>query len=538
MFRRLKMSQNKPHIFIVGPSGVGKTTVGKSVALDLGIKFIDLDEAISESVDQSISRYFDQHGEAKFREIERQVLNELVIKDKSFVLATGGGTVLDTRNVAAMKKYGTVVYLSALEEDLVQRVKGDSVNDRPLLSGDLDKKIHEQLMDRRGSFELSADITIATSRRDVQNVTQAVIRQVNRLSGADSELSSSIVVGENILSTLGQYIKHYRRAVLITQESIPNEYKEQISKSLDENKIEVLEIVVPEGEKAKTFQSYTDVIEKMLEAVIPRSACVIALGGGVVGDLSGFVAATYHRGIDIIQVPTTLLAQVDSSIGGKCGINSNVGKNLVGAFLQPKLIFADVKVLDTLSDDDFQSGLGEVVKYGLLGNETVTKIIKDQSTQVINRNSEVLIGLIRSCMNQKLNVVSRDPLEKTGLRATLNLGHTLAHAIENLTKYELAHGKAVALGLRFCIELSTAIGRISQSQKEEAIGLIDSLKLTSQIPQECRDVKVLVEKMYSDKKSSGSLAFVLMTATGRSELVDGVDESIVKETLTRFIESN
>ena len=531
------MRNKKHHIFIVGPSGVGKTSVAKLVADELNLAFVDLDEAISSKIGIPISTYFVENGEPAFRDVEREVLNELAKVSSPTVVSTGGGTVLDSRNIATMKKTGIVVYLSALGSDLIDRVQADTRNDRPLLSGDLPTKIHNQLETRQDSYELACDITVATSRRDIETVVQAVVRQINRLNGTNSELSSSIIVGENILSTLGQYLKNYQKIVLITQDSIPSEYKSQIVKSFEECAIETLKIVVPEGEEAKTFKTYIDVIEKMLAGSIPRSACVVALGGGVVGDLSGFVAATYHRGIDIVHVPTTLLAQVDSSIGGKCGINLEVGKNLVGAFHQSKLIFADTKVLETLSDNDFSSGLGEVAKYALLGNETVAKMLENQSNSILKRDPEVLVPLIKSCMNQKLYVVSRDPLEKNGLRATLNLGHTLAHAIETQTKYELAHGKAVALGLRFCIELSFKLGRIPQSQKEKSISLIDSLNLINEIPTECKNAKSLIDLMYSDKKSSGDLAFVLMTVGGGSELVHDVDVSIVESALSEFIKS-
>jgi shikimate kinase/3-dehydroquinate synthase len=532
------MNQKQRHIFLVGPSGVGKTTVGREVASALNTEFRDLDEVISRTIGKTISDYFAEFGEAKFREVEREVLNDLAKETEPLVVATGGGTVIDTRNIVAMKQNGHVVYLSALEKDIIARVKADKENVRPLLSEDIDSKIHEQLENRRESYELAADITVATSRRDVETVTEAVVRQTSRLNGTNSDLSSSIIVGEDILPTLGQYLKNYRRIVLITQESIPKVYENTISTSLMESNIDVLRIAVPEGEEAKTFKTYINVVEQMLAALIPRSACVVALGGGVVGDLAGFVAATYHRGIDIVHIPTTLLAQVDSSIGGKCGINHEVGKNLVGAFHQPKLIFADVKVLDSLPENDFSSGLGEVVKYALLGNETVAVMLENQSDQILKRDPEVLVPLIKACMNHKLNVVSRDPLEKNGLRATLNLGHTLAHSIESHTKYELEHGKAVALGLRFCIQLSFELGRIPQSQKDEAIKLIDSLDLLNEMPKECRNAKSLVDKMYADKKSSGGLAFVLMSVGGGSELVHDVDESTVLKALSDFIENH
>ena len=532
------MSSKKHHIFLIGPSGVGKTTIAESLSKSIGWEKVDLDIEIEKAAGMPISQFFQENGEAKFREIERNVILNACKKENSCVVATGGGSVLDTRNLVAMAKSGFVVYLSALEQDLVQRVKNDPNNSRPLLAGDLAEKIHEQLQARAACYELAADVTIATSRRDIDAVTQAIERQVKRLSSAGSDLSAGVIVGDSILSKLGNYLTNYPHVVLITQENIPDNYRLAVTKSFDEAKIKYITINVPNGEIAKSFEIYSDVIAQMSDAKITRAACVVALGGGVVGDLSGFVASTYHRGIDVIQVPTTLLAQVDSSIGGKCGINLKTGKNLVGSFHQPKLIYVDTSVLGTLRDHDFKSGLGEIAKYAILGNRKVWNLIENEYEKVLKRDPQVLVEIIKSCINQKLNVVSRDPLELTGLRATLNLGHTRAHAIETKTGYEIAHGQAVSLGLRFVCELSFYLGRISEEQKNNALKILDVLELEKVLPESAQDIESLIELMYSDKKSDGELSFVLMNSEGESELVHGIDRDIVTKTLAQFVKNH
>lgn len=531
------MSNEKRHIFLIGPSGVGKTTVGQTVATSSNIDFIDLDVEIEEKIGMPIFEYFDKHGESSFREQEREVIKEFCAVPTSTVFATGGGSILDTRNIIDMRNNGHVVYLSAFEPDLVERIKSDDKNIRPIMQGDLEQRVHEIFVARRECYEIAADITIATSRRDIQTVADAVIRQCNRLSGQTIDASSSIAVGENILSNISDYVSGYPTVVLISQHSIPQTYHMQVSDSFEKAGVSVVPIFLPEGEDAKTFSSYEATVAQMAQAKVTRNSCVVALGGGVVGDLSGFVASTYHRGIDVIQVPTTLLAQVDSSIGGKCGINLTSGKNLVGTFHQPKTIVADTSALESLGESDFLSGLGEVVKYALLGNTFVAKEIHDNSKAILSRDAGVLVPIIRSCMNHKLHVVARDPYERNGIRATLNLGHTLAHAIETETKYSTAHGVAVAIGLRFACELSFALGRIPESQKDDAVELIDLLGLGTEFPDQCKNASVLVEHMYSDKKSEGGLSMILMNVGGGAELVHDVDRKIVESTLARFVTS-
>jgi shikimate kinase/3-dehydroquinate synthase len=529
------MSNEKRHIFLIGPSGVGKTTTAMAVGSLLDREVVDLDDYIANQVQMPISEYFKKHGEPAFRDVERQAIQDLCYEAEPKVFATGGGSVLDSRNIVNMRNHGYVMYLSAFEADIVERIANDSSNARPLLAGDVENKIHEQFLSRRESYELAAEITIATSRRDVEAVAQAVVRQFMRASGQNVEGASTIKVGDHLFADFADLIPHYPTVVLVSQSNIPRKYIEEITQSLTKSGTRVVPCEIENSEDAKSFDSYRDVIETMARERVTRSSAVIAVGGGVVGDLSGFVASTYHRGVDVIQVPTTLLAQVDSSIGGKCGINLSTGKNLVGAFHQPRCIVADTTTLETLPDNDFRSGLGEVAKYALLGNTVVSELILESAPEILKREHDVLVPLIRSCMNHKLQIVARDPHERNGIRATLNLGHTLAHAIETTTLYRLAHGAAVALGLRFASELSVALGRIPQLQCDESIALIDALGLESDMPESCRDAEKLVELMYSDKKSEGGLSLVLMNIGGGAELVHDVDKEVVTQTLERFI---
>jgi 3-dehydroquinate synthase len=528
------MHKSKKHIFLIGPSGVGKTTVGELVARKLGFKFLDLDAEISSRISMSISDFFSDKGEAAFRVIEKEVLEDISKSEEPTVIATGAGSVLDALNIATMKSKGTVILLNAQVKDILSRIENDLNNARPLLKTDLEKNISNQYRTRIDVYNIAQDISIGTSNREVDAVVDAVVRQYERANGATSDIGSQIIVGEHLIADIAALAKTYSSALVITQENIP--FRDFFQSEFEKAGVKYNEIIVADGEEAKSFSSYESVLNQIAGFKANRSSCVIALGGGVVGDLTGFVGSTYMRGIDVIQVPTTLLAQVDSSIGGKCGINISAGKNMIGTITQPKVIFSDIGYIKSLPDADYISGLGEVAKYALLGNLTVRELIEEQSDQILARDVEVLGALIRSCMNHKVHIVSRDPFERNGMRATLNLGHTLAHVIEKVTDFKFAHGQAVAIGIRYICDLSLELETISREQYDDHLAILDLLGLGNSIPNEMRDTPAneLVDLMYSDKKSDGTLNLVLFKSEGGVELVADVDREIAAKVLDSF----
>ncbi|MFN8015185.1 MAG: 3-dehydroquinate synthase [Acidimicrobiia bacterium] len=512
---------------------MGKTSIAKRYCELFEIDSIDLDEYIEEKTGQQISEIM-TNSESEFRAIESGCLEEISNNENDCIVAVGAGAVLNSRNIVTMKNKGIVVFLNALEKDLVDRLSADTLKHRPLLEGDLVEKVAQQYKSRSKIYDLASDVTIATTNRSLDQVCEAVNRQVSRLQGNQLQLSNNIIVGKSILENIASYLRSYKNVVLITQENIPEKYWIEIEKSCIEASINIYKIIVESSEQAKSFASYEKVINEMATLKITRNDAVIALGGGVVGDLSGFVAATYYRGIDVIQVPTTLLAQIDSSIGGKCGINLDAGKNLVGAFHQPKTIFADIEAISSLPFEDYKSGLGEVAKYALLGNSQIADLILNHGQEILDRDENALIPLIRSCMNHKVQVVSVDPYERTGTRATLNLGHTLAHALETKSNYDLAHGNAVAIGLRFVSLLSLKLDLISEAQYKEKIDVLDALDLGNLIPGNCKSPSELVDLMYSDKKSVGGLSFVLFDGD-KVSLHHDIDRDVVEAALKDFL---
>jgi 3-dehydroquinate synthase len=319
--------------------------------------------------------------------------------------------------------------------------------------------------------------------------------------------------------------------VLITDSNVDELYSEAVTEPLSELGAEVDVLVAEAGEPSKSSDVAAELWERMLDEGADRSSVVVALGGGVVGDLAGFVAATFARGLRFVQLPTTLLAQVDSSVGGKVGINLPGGKNMVGAFWQPRGVVIDVDVLRTLPDREYRAGLAEVVKYGVIQDADFFAYLESNVDTINGRDAGVLTYIVQRCCRLKADVVEQDEREETGLRSILNYGHTFCHAFEAATGYEqLLHGEGVAIGMACAARLAERLGRVDAKFVERQRTLLESLKLSLDVPDVDRDE--LIELMYRDKKvERGKLRFVLPTRLGHVELVRGVEVDEIRASL-------
>jgi 3-dehydroquinate synthase len=312
-------------------------------------------------------------------------------------------------------------------------------------------------------------------------------------------------------------------AVIVTDTNVDDLYCEPVAEALVEAGSEVDILVVEAGEQSKSSEVAAELWDQMLDQGTDRKSVVVALGGGVVGDLAGFVAATFARGLRFVQVPTTLLAQVDSSVGGKVGINLTGAKNMVGAFWQPRGVVIDVGVLDTLPEREYRAGLAEVVKYGVIQDADFFGYL-EQNVELINQRQQVVLTHIvqRSC-RLKADVVEQDEREETGQRAILNYGHTFGHAFEAATEYEhLLHGEGVAIGMMCAARLAQRLGRVDAEFVERQRNLLTALGLPLQAPDVDHDE--LIELMYRDKKvDRGKLRFILPSRLGHVECVKDID---------------
>ncbi|MDX1961808.1 MAG: 3-dehydroquinate synthase [Pirellulales bacterium] len=346
--------------------------------------------------------------------------------------------------------------------------------------------------------------------------------------------SYDIVIGQNLLAHAGQFVQSRLRAshvVVVTDENVEPLYGEVVLKSLAGVTERCDMVGIPAGETSKSVDCLAALWEKLLEFGTDRKSAIVALGGGVVGDLAGFLAASYARGLAFLQIPTTLLAQVDSSVGGKTGINLSTAKNLVGAFWQPRGVLIDTNTLQSQTARDFASGLAEVIKYGVIQDAEFFEFLEAHPAQLLARDAETLGQVVARCCELKAAVVTQDEREETGLRAILNYGHTFAHALEAVSGYgELLHGEAVAIGMDCAARLAMRLGRIDASLVERQRALLRGVGLPVTVPP--LDLDALIQSMSHDKKvEHGRLRFVLPSRLGHVELVGDIPPELVREIL-------
>ncbi|MEA3346809.1 MAG: 3-dehydroquinate synthase, partial [Candidatus Auribacterota bacterium] len=352
-----------------------------------------------------------------------------------------------------------------------------------------------------------------------------------------ADRSYDVIIGSDILNQLGNFIIEAglgKSIAVITNDVVAPLYLEAVKTSLKGSGLRVIEIIIPDGEKYKAFETAVDIYSQLLKAGIDRSHSIVALGGGVIGDIAGFVAATYLRGIPFIQVPTTLLAQVDASVGGKVGINLPQGKNMVGAFYQPKFVFIDVDVLFTLRKEVFVEGFSEVIKHGVIKSEKYFSLIENNVKKLLNLDKDLLIETVVGSVRIKADVVSNDERESS-LRVILNYGHTIGHAIETLTGYTcFLHGEAVSLGMAAAGKAAVLKGLFSEKDLERQNNLLKSIGL----PVNVRNVKgeEIIPLLQVDKKvKDGRVKFILPEKIGKVLITDDVKVGILKRSLSSII---
>jgi 3-dehydroquinate synthase len=349
-----------------------------------------------------------------------------------------------------------------------------------------------------------------------------------------AERSYEIEIGAGLLIDAGRFIaerEEVSHAVVVTDENVEEPHARVAAEQLAAAITSVDLVVLESGEQSKSLSTAAALWEKLLQLGADRRTAIVAVGGGVIGDLAGFIAATYARGVRFFQIPTTLLAQVDSSVGGKVGINLPEAKNMVGAFLQPRGVLIDTQVLKTLPDREYRSGLGEVVKYGVILDAELFAHLEQNAARIVARDHEVLRNVIARCCRLKADVVERDEREETGVRAILNYGHTFGHAFEALTGYEkLLHGEAVALGMICASRLSERLGRVDAHFTARQQRLLEALGLPVAIPKLDAD-QVLRTMMHDKKVEHRRLRFVLPTRMGHVELVGDIDPDDVRAAL-------
>lgn len=525
------------HIVVTGFMGTGKSAVGAEAAALMGRRFVDMDAVLEAQFGKPISEVFSQEGEAVFRAAEAQLCNRLgETTDESLVIATGGGALVNPHNRAVLEQNSVLVCLTAPVDEILRRLA--DATDRPLLAGDLaarKQRVRDLLHTRRHAYAAIPHQVNTFGLRPGQ-----VAERVLGAFAADCELHGmtvlpvrnpegvyDLLVGDGLYERAGDLLaaRGVQRGPVVVVSTPPvfEKLGERLLNGLRAGGFTPTLQLVPDGEENKTLANVADIYATCASAKLDRRGALIALGGGVVGDMTGFAAASWLRGVPFVQCPTTLLSMVDASVGGKTGVDLPVGKNLVGAFKQPAAVLMDISALETLPAAEFRSGLAEVAKHGVIGDPDLFEQLEEYGPTSMKQ-------LVVDGVRVKIAVVEEDPFEQ-GKRAWLNLGHTFGHAIEQQSGYRLRHGECVSIGMVCAAQMALAIGLCEESLAQRIEGLLERLGLPTRLPAsmpELANLGAIRAHMGQDKKrAAGKVRFVLPRALGDVITVDSPGEEYI-----------
>ncbi|MFD5988496.1 3-dehydroquinate synthase [Streptomyces cyaneofuscatus] len=533
-----------PLVVLVGPMGVGKSTVGELLAARLGTTYRDTDADVVAEAGKPIAEIFYDEGEDHFRTLERRAV-AAALTGHAGVLSLGGGAVLDeaTRELLADRP---VVYLSMDVDEAVRRVGLGAA--RPLLAVNPRRQWRELMDARRHLYEEVARTVVATDENTPEEVAQAIIDALElpegqaapgvestgmtqqsptriQVAGSAGSDPYEVLVGHQLLDELPQLIGDRAKRVAVLHPEALAETGEAVRQDLADQGYEAIAIQLPNAEEAKTVEVAAYCWKALGQTGFTRTDVIIGIGGGSTTDVAGFVAASWLRGVRWIAIPTTVLGMVDAAVGGKTGINTAEGKNLVGAFHPPAGVLCDLAALESLPVHDYVSGMAEIIKAGFIADPVILDLIEADPEAARTPAGPHTAELIERSIRVKAEVVSSD-LKESGLREILNYGHTLGHAIEKNERYKWRHGAAVSIGMVFAAELGRLAGRLDDATADRHRTILESvgLPLTYRGDQWPK----LLENMKVDKKSRGDLLrFIVLDALGKPTVLEGPDPAVL-----------
>jgi len=585
------MKRETSNIVITGFSGTGKSLVAREIAGQLRWDFIDTDNEIVSLAKKPIAEIFSSDGEGKFRKLEREAVKR-ASRQSHRVIAIGGGAIVDPQNRSQLARNGFIVCLEARPETIYQRLFQEESHGseiRPLLEGDNPLEHIRQLKARRQPYYDDVDLVINTDDLSIGDVAKEVVKGWRLLRFARNDKGKArndtppviarsaatkqshappglprlrlamtdkakagndvaedvacwvetatqtypIFVGYGSLGRLGEKLKKVgssRVAIVISDGNVSRLYGDRVQEILKAAGFAVNSFVVPPGEESKSINTAIDIYNFLIKKRVERDDILIALGGGMIGDLAGFVAATYLRGIPWVQVPTSLVAMVDASIGGKVAVNHHEGKNLIGAFYQPNLVLADTQTLATLPKRELTSGWAEVVKYGLILDKEFFEFLESSAGRLIKLEQDVVSKAIIRSASLKAQVVSQDEKER-GQRIILNYGHTVAHGLEAATRYShFLHGEAVAIGMMGAAKLSQKSGILPTNVVKRQQSLLQKFGLPTTFSS--TGLAEIAEAMEVDKKTRAKkIRWVLLEDIGKTAIRANVPQQDVMAVL-------
>ena len=534
-----------PVAVIIGMMGAGKTRVGKEVAHIMDLPFADADVEIQHDIGMGIPEFFEREGEPAFRKVEADLIADM-LEDFDGIFSLGGGAPMTPSTQRALAEYidrgGRVVYLDADPAEAMERANRGG--GRPMLNGDADARWKKLYKERDPVFRRVANVRVRTRGQTPQMAARKVMDMIRErmvhVTGSGIE-PYDVRIGEGTMNHLPDVLGEGVARVALIHTQPVQRHSDHARTLLRQAGYTLSDIVVPDAEAGKTVDVANGVWRRLGDEGFTRSDAIVGLGGGAATDLAGFIAATWMRGIRYVNCPTSLLAMVDASTGGKTGINTEAGKNLVGSFYTPAGVLADMRTLATLPNDIFIEGLGEVAKSGFIMDPEILRILEDHASELRSFDGamfldsglkDVVAELIEHTVGVKAYHVSAD-LKEAGLREFLNYGHTLGHAIEKLEHFRWRHGNAVAVGCVYAAELSHLLGYIDQDLVDYHRSLLGSLGLpTSWNNGSWSDVLAL---MHRDKKARGNkLRFVVLESVGHPIHLEDPPADAVEEAFRRI----
>ena len=538
---------SKPHppvVVLAGFMGSGKTAVGRALARRLGVELVDTDELIEASTGLTVAEIFAQRGEKKFRELETEVCRALSPAGGT-VVATGGGALMNPDTFRRLSAMGTLVLLECAVDACVERLRGKT--GRPLLAGAEDdealrRRIEALLAERRPVYD-RVPFRTDTTGRDPEEVAGEIasrlepgprvihlkvdVRRLPNGPAGGNDPGCRVVIGRGAAARLGWHLQELgldTRAFLFIPRQLEAGFHQRLKPSLEAARIPHEVVSVADGDANKNLAQVRDLLDRLAAGGAGRDSVIVSVGGGVTGDVAGFVASTYMRGLPFVQVPTTLVAQVDASIGGKVGVNHPRAKNLIGAIYQPALVLNDPLMLRDLPPREISNGMAEVVKTAIIGSPELFDYVGESTREPADEkltDPAFLEYCTFESARVKCDIVERDPYEQD-LRRILNLGHTVGHALESALDYEvIKHGEAVAVGLMAAIRVSVKRGRADAELLKKTESILRWCGLPTSPPPVDREL--IRRSLKLDKKvKSGTLFFVLPLAAGQVEIVSDV----------------
>ena len=562
--RSPRMAELPARLFLTGFSGTGKSVVARLVAGALGWRVLDTDALIEEATGHSIPHLFENEGEAHFRHLEHETLHNTAREDRA-VIATGGGAVLSEQNRRAMAAAGLVVCLEARPGTIVERLHGATpVSERPLLWGGDPLERVTELKARRQKLYALADVVLETDGMTAQQVADAVAETVRApdpwfaahperlLLPEEHEPAPpagplwvdapsrryAVHTGWGTLDRLGELLREQGlegAAWIVSDSDVLPRHGDRALFSLHEAGFEAGAFAIPAGEASKRLDVAATVYDWLVSKRAERGHAIVALGGGVVGDLAGFVAATYLRGLPLVQAPTSLLSMVDASIGGKVAVDHRAGKNLIGTFYQPWLVVEDISVLKTLPRRMLVEGCAEAIKHALIRDRQLLDDMEARADELLHLEPAITVDIVRRNVAIKAAVVAEDERD-TGLRAILNYGHTIGHAIEAAGGYaQVFHGAADAIGMTAAAEIGRRMGVTPAAVVERQRAVLERFGLSTHAPKGIDPARVLDAIALDKKVAQGGVRWVLLEEIGRPVLRSDVPPELVRDVVQEVL---